>query len=566
MTIGLCIISPDYATAKPIVDRYQQYFDEVYVQTNQANDGKHPYYKWNDNFADARNALLKEVKTDYWAWIDTDDTIEGIEHLRDLVEDMEAQGVDRMFMQYDYAKNDIDEEIAPHWRERIMRTAHPYKWLGPVHETLVTAMGEKTAKTELVKVIHHKDQSDYDASIKRNHKILEREYAKEPRDPRITMYLGMSHFTMRDWDKANTLLLEHIRTSGSPEDKYRSWLKVAECHGKVEELEKAISACLEAMKLLPHYPDAYFGLGQFYYELEDYHKCLEWLKIGLSKPDPVTLSIVDPTLRYRTIMMGALAELQLGHITQAWELINHTLELSPNYALAKKFLPMFRTAYLEQEAIEHAKWLVTYVHGAKGKPEKILDALGDLALDIRLNNVRSKLYPPKVWPKRSIVFFCGPASEPWGPDMLEKGIGGSEEAIIYLSRELAKLGWSVTVYADREASYVDFASHKYMNDEPVVDWAVHYLPWHTFNPKDRFDVFIAWRNPQFFTQYQMSARIKGVDLHDTPIGHQTIRPEDEASIDKFFFKSQMQRKMGKVPDSKAVIISNGIVAAQFKED
>lgn len=549
MTIGLCIISPDWPTAKPVVQAYSQYFDEVYVQLNQVNDPKHgSYFKWNNNFADARNALLKEVKTNYYFWCDTDDTISNPEAIRPLAEEMEAKGVDKMFALYEYAKNDLGEEIGAHWRERIIKTSHPYTWLGAVHETLISPIQDTTAKTEQFSVIHHKDQADFDASIKRNHKILEAEYKKG--DPRITMYLGMSFFTMRQWERSIELLVEHIQTSGSLEDKYRSWIKIAECHGKLGNLDKSVAACLEAIKLIPSYPDAYFAIGQFYYELGDYARCLEWLKIGADKPDPITIGIVDPTLRYRSLMMGALAEFQLGRVKDAWLIISKVLDISPDYPIAKKFYPIFEQAYLESEAIDHTKWLTNYAKKYGGKPINILKALPDtLALDIRLNGVRSALYPPKVWPQHSIVFFCGPTSEEWGPDMLDKGIGGSEEAIIYLSRTMSKLGWNVTVYCDREQPLEDHGS---------------WLPWHTFNPKDKFDVLVAWRSAAFFSSQAIQARLKCVDLHDTPIGSATIKPEDAAEVDKFFFKSKVQREMAEnVPDDKVVIISNGIVKEQF---
>ena len=47
-TIGLCIISPDKPTAKRVIDRYSQYFDEVYLELT-------PNIK---NFANARNKGL----------------------------------------------------------------------------------------------------------------------------------------------------------------------------------------------------------------------------------------------------------------------------------------------------------------------------------------------------------------------------------------------------------------------------------------------------------------------------------------------------------------------------
>lgn len=141
-----------------------------------------------------------------------------------------------------------------------------------------------------------------------------------------------------------------------------------------------------------------------------------------------------------------------------------------------------------------------------------------------------------------------------GPDTLSKGMGGSEEAIVYLSRELAKQGWQVTVFNDREDEYVDT---KNTADD------IHYKPWTMFNPNDTFDVVVSWRTPSFFNGLDIKARLKCVDLHDTPVGHVTISDTSIENVDLFFFKSKFQTTYGNVPPEKIVIAPNGIVPDQF---
>ena len=60
--------------------------------------------------------------------------------------------------------------------------------------------------------------------------------------------------------------------------------------------------------------------------------------------------------------------------------------------------------------------------------------------------------------KERLWFFCRlrgqtafTAEQSWGPSSVERGgrgLGGSEEAAVYLSRELAKLGYCVRVYGN----------------------------------------------------------------------------------------------------------------------
>src|SRR5437016_13351305 len=48
---------------------------------------------------------------------------------------------------------------------------------------------------------------------------------------------------------------------------------------------------------------------------------------------------------------------------------------------------------------------------------------------------------------RDLVIYCGHTQHQWNPALFKtKGSGGSEEAVIYLTRELAKLWWDSTGY------------------------------------------------------------------------------------------------------------------------
>ena len=63
-------------------------------------------------------------------------------------------------------------------------------------------------------------------------------------------------------------------------------------------------------------------------------------------------------------------------------------------------------------------------------------------------------------------------------------MGGSEEAVIFVSRELARRGWAVEVYANPPAA--DLAT-------PDVGGVV-WRPWHALRPDDEPEVLVAWRN------------------------------------------------------------------------
>jgi hypothetical protein len=152
---------------------------------------------------------------------------------------------------------------------------------------------------------------------------------------------------------------------------------------------------------------------------------------------------------------------------------------------------------------------------------------------------------PKVWANDEICYYAsfGQAHlEQWGPANLETGIGGSETAVIRLSQEWAKKGYRPTVYCD-------------CGKQEGLHDGVLYLPYYKFNPKDNFNIFIAWRTPS------LAGRIKCkkffVDLHD--LWSQSEYVNKVNKIDKIFVKSEFQRNIAKdIPDNKFIIVSNGI--------
>lgn len=102
-----------------------------------------------------------------------------------------------------------------------------------------------------------------------------------------------------------------------------------------------------------------------------------------------------------------------------------------------------------------------------------------------------------------IVIYCGNTFESWSPKSEKSGIGGSEEAVINISRELVKLGNEVEVY------------NKCSDDEGVYD-GVRYENYEYF--KDvKADVVVFWRQPAYV--YAQKDNYKAEQtflwLHDT---------------------------------------------------
>ncbi|GMF35913.1 unnamed protein product [Phytophthora fragariaefolia] len=123
----------------------------------------------------------------------------------------------------------------------------------------------------------------------------------------------------------------------------------------------------------------------------------------------------------------------------------------------------------------------------------------------------NKIHRPKH--KVVIAFYCHEYGqewwEHWGPSSLDTGLGGSEQAVVFLSRELQKLGYWVEVYGDpspQDISTLDQAN------EDIVRWYPHY----TYDVDDRgVDIFVAWRY-HISMAMGKSAWKKFLWMHDLP--------------------------------------------------
>jgi len=87
--------------------------------------------------------------------------------------------------------------------------------------------------------------------------------------------------------------------------------------------------------------------------------------------------------------------------------------------------------------------------------------------------------------QRSIAFYCGGSIERWDSSSLWRGIGGSEEALIHMARQLSGRGWRVEVYGNPP------------DGGGTGPDGVRWRPHQELDGTPPGDVFVAWRDPQF---------------------------------------------------------------------
>ena len=574
-TIGLCLIVKDeIEDVVRIVKHYSEFFDRVYLTvTNEAQREKLEtlpqivgdklvvsYFDWVGDFSKARNFNFSQANTDYIFWMDADDEIINPEGLKKLVDNY--PDVDLFYMDYLYAFDESGNCTMRHHRERLIKNNKTLTWKGRVHETLIPIEDVFLHKGEVsdIFVKHRAKINDFVDSHKRNVEILVQEWNenRENTDPRTISYLASELGALRRYDEAIKFYEKHIQLSGWNEDKYLSWNKIAEYlillylnHQDKKLLETAISALSEAIILLPAAPDAYLTMGEVYWHLRQWDKAIEWTLTGMTKKPVETMPYFDPT-RYtiRPLPTLAYSYLNTGDIDKAYGYMAEALKRAPKNAFIKDNFPFFERVYNETKLFKNFVNIAHYLEANDREKLKLLPSIipNDVAGDDRFIQLRHKYLPAKIWPKNSVVLFCNGTAEEWAPPSVKTGIGGSEEAVIYLAKELKKLGHEVTVFCacgDLEGEH-DGVEYKNF--------------WH-FNKNDVYDILISWRQNIF--PAGITANKKIVWLHDVPFKNDWDAKSVE-DVDKIIVLSSYHRTLlPEVPDDKIYVSTNGINIPDF---
>lgn len=507
------------------------------------------------NFAAARNASLEAATGDYIIWWDGDDLPLGLENIKKFVaKHPESDIFDAV---YDYFRDEEGNPISDHIRERVFRNNGKFEWkggyLGLIHETLLPKDNYEPLRLDIPEEIFRvKHQTDHvDESSMRNHIALLYEYLKtKGKDPRTTYYLGIEFFNRRMWDYCIKVLMEYVKASGWDEERYNAYLKMAEAYHMLGDHESGRNVYLSAIKEMPHYPHAFLGLGESYHKDEEWAKSNEFIVTGLQKKLPTTKYVIDKTrFTFRPSVYMALNYLQLGKPKDAYEWFVRAVKMNPKHPMVKQYAGLFQDAkdlndyvqsFVKLGQISQRLYPKTLAKLAEVIPDELKDQ--ELLMDFKW-----RYTTPKIWNDKSVVFFCSHAFEDWGPESLEKGCGGSEEAVINLTKELVKLGWEVTIYNN-------------CLKEGMVD-GVRWVRFEHFNPRDMFNILVSWRNNLFLDS--ITAMKKYVDMHDVP--NPKLYPEEAMKDVKIFVKSRFHRSwLPHLPDDHFVIIPNGINLEEFK--
>lgn len=563
MRLALAIIAKDEVNQlNRIIKNYSKYFDEIAIAYDDpicekvSGDKVHLHkYEWREDFAHKRNFLASKIESEYYFRLDTDDEIVHPEYIRKAFDQYVKDGFTEVFLMYYYGFDKNGQCNSRHWRETIIKNDGNLYWNKAIHENLLPKVPRKrvSGKETQMWLVHRCSHEDHLKSSQRNIRLLLKEYeaTKEKPDPRTVGYIARMYLGLGKWVEAIPFFEQFLKTSGWDDDKYFAWVQLCDCYTFLGKFEVALNCCVEAVLLNPNYPDAYFRFLSVYYELKNYKKAIEWGKLGFTKKTPEhMLNYDDTSYTWRPTAQLGLCYIQLGKFKEGMKLLLKAQKLVPKEKSIIDAVKYFSELDQDNDMVKMYLKLMNSLKYDLRKFSNLVSSIPrKIASDERLLVAKNIILPGRNWDEKSIVFYCGSAWEDWVDSSVVGGIGGSEEATIYLSREFTKRGYNVTIYNQCGELAGEYRGVVYKN---------HY----DFNPKDRFNILISWRH-NIFAKGNIKARKKLIWLHDIPGKHQFL-PEESETYDKVIVLSQFHKKvLHGVPEEKIFVSRNGLNMADF---
>jgi glycosyltransferase involved in cell wall biosynthesis len=471
-----------------------------------------------------------------------------------MVDKMKEDGVDIVNLNYFYHFDPTGVCDTQHRKTRIIKNDGCVSWAALyVHEDFKKERELQSFYSTDAAIYHMTDNDHTHQSMLRNVELAELAAKDFPDDPRAYWNLGNAYGMVGRMAESIPVYLTFITLSQSDDEKYLAWHRLAMAYKAMGDYERAIATEEEALTLRPWFPDAYFGMGEMMAEIGRFRHAKEFMDMGFKKTPPEDEMIVwNPReYDYNPHMLMARIFVQTSRPREAIKELKHCLKIYPKSDKIKATINRLRPEAdkfdVVEKIFEKAKKLTD--------KDKIAELLKTVPEDMRYHpailNIRNVHFTKETSSGKDVVIYCGYTDLEWSPEVFaDKGVGGSEEAVIQLAKRWQKMGYNVTVYANtpRHQEY-EFDGVKW---KPFMAW----------NYRDKQDVTILWRQPKSL-DYKINSTKVYIDMHDV-IPKNEFTPSRLNDTSLVVFKSESHRKYcDNVPNNKSIVIPHGLDLVQF---
>lgn len=357
---------------KACLDSLWDHVDEVVIVDTGSTDGtlaaarryaqkrKQPQklitasFDWRDDFAAARQAADELARGEWLVWCDLDDTVQGLDRLRQMAADATSDVV-AFFVRYRYAADQDGNPISELWRERVVRNDGT-RWSGRLHEHKLFTHGQIVqVDPQTAEWVHRRDHTE--RSGERNLRILEQWLADEPASPRVIQSIAMEYLGQDRHQDAADMFARYLQCEGEQPDRRAQAARHMCVSLMVQDRpHDARAAAYRALEETPAWPDTHLTLAEAEQTLGHPDLAILHCETVLRLGKPSTLLIINPTqyTAHPHAIMG-VCYAQLGRFDEATRHLDEALRIAPSYQLALAQQPVVRGAQRREHAV--ASWL-----------------------------------------------------------------------------------------------------------------------------------------------------------------------------------------------------------------
>lgn len=308
-----------------------------------------PHMKVGDRlflFDQARNFNFSQIPKKYeWIlWIDTDDVLMKGQNLWKLKEiGDQVPTLEGFFLKYVYRalldkKGNIKEVLIEHLRERFIRNTKRWKWVAPIHESLIANPSPVMTEVEDCFILHMITSEHIQNSLERNMKNLELAvYQTKGKDPRHVYNLAKGYIDLRTKEyneRALPLLFEFLwgqYQSEWPEERAEAYENLGEIYRNKGQYNKAIKSYLKAFTEEPARASIYLNLALTFLDKQDWDNTLHWLNLaGMVEEKKTTLTKNPRDAKVIKLSAEYTALLNKGKTVEAYNAVQKLLKITPN--------------------------------------------------------------------------------------------------------------------------------------------------------------------------------------------------------------------------------------------
>ena len=515
-------------------------------------------FKWTKNFAEARTFNFSQVPKDfdYIMWSDADDMWFNLDKLKPLL--VENPQYDAVAVNYLYDFDRYNQPVVIHKKTMVIRNDDCARWSGRLHEDLIQTRELNMFFSDVIQRQHKTNDARVIANQKRNVDISKAEYEENSKDPRTHFNLANSYFGNGQYKEAVEAYNSFIELSGSEDEIFLAYMRLSRSYECINDYTRAIRTGQTAIGMRPDLPDAYLNMAEIYDARNNLDKAIYFYLEGLiKKPQYHAMIAYNPRdYDYNPMMALAKVYFRKDRPDLALGMLEGCLKIYPDNKAIKDLADemKFETGRMKR-AIEEIEKIDNITDPAE--LTKYIDTLPhELRSHPAICKIRNRLFPKTESTGKDIAYFCGYTEHEWNPDLFKtKGFGGSEEAVINLSKELVKAGYNVTVYNN-------------CGIEEMERDGVKYKPFWSFNYNDKWDKIIFWRSARLvdgFIREKIDYPEIYIDLHDV-ISEGELNEARLKRIKKIFVKTKAHKAIfPNVPDEKFAVIPNGHDVNMFTE-